>query len=753
MATNLALASIKSTGSTASRTFGERFNDIVNVKDFGAKGDNITDDAAAIQAAITYAMDLGVDEEQGRGATVFFPAGQYLIGTTLIFNQAMHLGQLHLCGASKSATSLFATGTAANGFIINKDASQPWGAVQRISNMSFFGGWGCVLIGTINDLLLENCAFNGYHGLVSQGDIFSGTAINCTSSGSGAQDNPGGVGFFGPGMTYINCTAMGHDIGFAMSSYPSGFHAGRCEMSRVGILCGQGPVAADGLTLEPKNAIASMTWSAGIVTVTTSAPHSMGVGSYPNYVYIVDTVPKLYRRFTIVSEVTSTTVFKYELISNPGTVTTLGSFRQHRDTAHPLAACIISGFQTERCETALMLGNVSSALFAGMTLTGERGPSQWPITSITWSSAGGGTATVTTQVPHLLETGRVITIEDNVTGNSPWLSEDYRQVTVTGDSTFTFPITPNPGASNGNETWSPRVKYGIYFLNGTMTGCKFSNIEINAQMERAGIDLSQGNIWFSSFDNITVGGQDSIKSGYSIDGWIHPSGISRGQYTINGKRVPSRVNELPGAFNRGHLPENEQYFVIDAPSNTPGAIFFAGGGAFHTWVRSDPILIAITAISASGTTVSVTTAAPHGLSMGQKFSIEQVNDVFNGPPGEFIDFSPDTIPNTTNFTYTDARSPTGVPTLGQCHRVPDYNHTTQQNITAISGDGTTVSVTTQAAHGLVVGNRVAIRNVSAAYNGTFTITLVGSTTTFQYADGAMHTSVLGYVRRQQFVVI
>jgi polygalacturonase len=49
---------------------------MVNVKDYGAKGDNTTDDTAAIQKAIKAAET--VDDGQ-----VYFPPGDYVVSSTL----------------------------------------------------------------------------------------------------------------------------------------------------------------------------------------------------------------------------------------------------------------------------------------------------------------------------------------------------------------------------------------------------------------------------------------------------------------------------------------------------------------------------------------------------------------------------------------------------------------------------------------------------------------------------------------------
>ena len=64
------------TGAVA-RTMQSKGRDVVSVKDFGAVGDGVTDDTAAIQAAIAACISTGVDSH------LHFPRGGYNIGATL----------------------------------------------------------------------------------------------------------------------------------------------------------------------------------------------------------------------------------------------------------------------------------------------------------------------------------------------------------------------------------------------------------------------------------------------------------------------------------------------------------------------------------------------------------------------------------------------------------------------------------------------------------------------------------------------
>lgn len=76
-------AEVTATGSTTARTLANRFADVITVKDYGVKGDGVTDDTAAIQAAI--------DSVTPKSKSLFFPAGTYIISSTLTIYADTHI--------------------------------------------------------------------------------------------------------------------------------------------------------------------------------------------------------------------------------------------------------------------------------------------------------------------------------------------------------------------------------------------------------------------------------------------------------------------------------------------------------------------------------------------------------------------------------------------------------------------------------------------------------------------------------------
>lgn len=126
-----------------------------NVKDYGAKGDGVTDDTAAIQAAMNAASTRSRSEPFPGGGTyinsnaaVFFPSGRYNVTDTITIKADM-IGEgqaiLYQSDSSKDIVS---------------------GQVWRISifNMGFAGGKNHLVFGTSNvdssRILIQQCQFN-----------------------------------------------------------------------------------------------------------------------------------------------------------------------------------------------------------------------------------------------------------------------------------------------------------------------------------------------------------------------------------------------------------------------------------------------------------------------------------------------------------------------------------------------------------------------------------------------------------------
>jgi len=88
-ASNTALAA-----GAVGRTVHDKFTEMVSVKDFGAVGDGVTDDTAAIQAAVTFGMlsqNNGTGFGSNNGRTIFFPIGKYRISNAISIYEGCNL--------------------------------------------------------------------------------------------------------------------------------------------------------------------------------------------------------------------------------------------------------------------------------------------------------------------------------------------------------------------------------------------------------------------------------------------------------------------------------------------------------------------------------------------------------------------------------------------------------------------------------------------------------------------------------------
>jgi hypothetical protein len=107
------------------RTVQAKLRDTVSVKDFGAVGDGVTDDTAAIQAAIDY---FG----SGNG-TVYLPVGSYKVTGTITVAK----NRVHIIGAGSSATQIVFAPTA-NGSCLKLSAGAAVLFQGSVAGLSFY---------------------------------------------------------------------------------------------------------------------------------------------------------------------------------------------------------------------------------------------------------------------------------------------------------------------------------------------------------------------------------------------------------------------------------------------------------------------------------------------------------------------------------------------------------------------------------------------------------------------------------------
>lgn len=158
----------------------------LDVKDYGAKGDGVTDDTAAINAAVA--------AQGSTGTPVFFPPGSYVYT-----GNGYDLGTVNFCGASMSSTYIL---IGAGKYFV--DSNQVWSTLN-VSDLSFYGGAGAIrnrytggsVAGHLN---ISDCFFDNYTGAAITNNAVDQPywkISNCTFNGANDTGSTMGIAITG----------------------------------------------------------------------------------------------------------------------------------------------------------------------------------------------------------------------------------------------------------------------------------------------------------------------------------------------------------------------------------------------------------------------------------------------------------------------------------------------------------------------------------------------------------------------------
>jgi hypothetical protein len=166
-----------------SRTLQQRLDDYANVKQFDAKGDNSTDDTAAIQRALDELYSDPADQDDTRSRrTLFFPAGIYKITSALTIPP-----YAHIIGEGPDKTIISNSGATNTVAVTEDDDGNVFGSIGsanattptqiQISNITFKNtvAYGGISIDNATNMYFNNCKF--------QGSYVSGGSDNSNSKG------------------------------------------------------------------------------------------------------------------------------------------------------------------------------------------------------------------------------------------------------------------------------------------------------------------------------------------------------------------------------------------------------------------------------------------------------------------------------------------------------------------------------------------------------------------------------------------
>jgi hypothetical protein len=592
-----------------------RLSDIINVKDWGAFGDAFSNDGPAIQAAINYA--IGPRPDGSVGGTVFFPAGNYVIG-----------GSVLTCGSSSPTPKVNLVGVAQEAVRINatiwKGASNAYDCINRIESMSVLSG--IVLYG--DQASVEN-VFTSSIDTSRASNVYIGTV----SFGGGGGGNPSYTPPHGPpagqAACYLGDSCVAHNcrgdggsgIGFALSGYGPSVQGSGQETSAIGTKVGWAP----SFTLNTSASTASGSKILTFAAVTNGKGFVIG------------------RVLTHANLPAGTTIASVDTVA--GTVTlsaaatgTIASNQPIVFTSDcPAIGFTVSNMEHEACDVTIDLYNCDSGIVTSCVLQGQVGSdsSSAPalITGVSWSAGGffgayGGTATVTTAVNHNIPTGLNILqlYAGTVLGvGGGFIPPTYNgkgniglivaHVTTSASTSFEYFLAADPGPYTANwlrwlypQTYAMRCRKVHNTYIGNISIGKVNAAYASLDLDYNGEAQHSNNVFGPCGTDYGI--QLPIANKQNLAGWKFMGvygavnfleGIAgwtgyNGQATVANADGNMRFADLPGNYTAqpyyqvGPI-DGQEYLIKDANIAASGnwnAAVTAGGSSNKVKVRYDP---------------------------------------------------------------------------------------------------------------------------------------------------------------------
>ncbi len=221
------------------RTVTSKLQETVSVKDFGAKGDGVTNDSAAVAAAHAYAQSVGY--------SLHFPHGTYILTSafTLYINETSWIGD----NATLDFTGLTGTGYALTLDSTSSYANQAQQVRYALQGIKLHGGTSTSR-GTASGIFIGNSAGNAYVSCFSLDTfVVEGFATNISFGSNvwklrmsngivrwGAMTVPSGLSNFGENMVCDNIFFADTDTFTPVPIIQSGeWHFNNCSLDNYEI--------------------------------------------------------------------------------------------------------------------------------------------------------------------------------------------------------------------------------------------------------------------------------------------------------------------------------------------------------------------------------------------------------------------------------------------------------------------------------------------------------------------------------------